>query len=121
MDRRAWHVARSESAAWIEPWTVAAVIEVRCPPPQSAPTPRLHILSQRASLIRGRPDREVPVVRRAPLGDDREDLDALVPTGDAARCLVASMPRVAVDRNREWLVTTTSFACFSEMSAVPLN
>ena len=47
-----------------------------------------HILSQRAGLIR-RPDPEVPVVRRAPPLDDRQDLDELVPTGDAARCLVA--------------------------------
>ncbi len=34
------------------------------------------------------------MVRRAPLGDDRQDLDALVPTGDAARRLVAPSVRV---------------------------
>ena len=36
--------------------------------------------------------------------DDRQyyqDLDELVPTGDAARCLLASSARVAVDGNRE--------------------
>ncbi len=60
---------------------------------------RRYILSQRAGVIR-RPDAEVQVVRRAPLGDDRQDLDELVSTGEAARRLVASMPRVAVDGNR---------------------
>ncbi len=41
------------------------------------------------------------MIRRAPLGHDRQDLDALVPTGEAMRRLVASMLRVAVDGNRE--------------------
>ncbi len=41
------------------------------------------------------------MVGRAPLGDDRQDLDALVPTGEAVRGFVASMPRIAVDGNRE--------------------
>ncbi len=41
------------------------------------------------------------MVRRAPLGDDRQDLDALVPTGEPARRLLTSMASVAVDGNRE--------------------
>ncbi len=74
---------------------VGASIQSRRLPPA-----RRHILAQRAHLIR-RPDREVPMVRRTPLGDDRQDLDELVPTGEAARCLVAPSARVAVDGNRE--------------------
>ncbi len=50
------------------------------------------------------------MVRPAPLGDDREDLNALVPTGEATRRLVASMPRVAVDGNRGEVVTHWSSA-----------
>ena len=64
------------------------------------PPTRRHILSQRVSLIR-RPDPEVPVVRRTPLVNDRQDLDELVPAGEARRRLVAPSARVAVDGNRE--------------------
>ena len=64
------------------------------------PPARSDILSQRAGLAH-RPDPEVPVVRRAPLLDDRQNLDELVPTGEAARRLVAPSARVAVDGNRE--------------------
>ena len=55
------------------------------------PPARRYILSQRSGVIR-RPDAEVQVVRRAPLGDDRQDLDELVSTGEAARRLVALSP-----------------------------
>ncbi len=68
------------------------------------PPTRRHILSQRAGLIR-RPDREVPVVRRAPLGDHREGLDQMVPTGETTRRLVAPSARGAVDVNRGEVVT----------------
>ena len=64
------------------------------------PPARRHILPQRVGVI-CRPDPEVPVVRCAPLGDDRQDLDELVPTGEATRRLVTPGARVAVDGNRE--------------------
>ena len=84
----------------IVPWRCAEVS--RCAPPhlRQLPPARSHILAQHVSLIR-RPDPEVPVIRRAPLVQNRQDLDALVPTGDAARRFLASMPRVAVDDNRD--------------------
>ena len=41
------------------------------------------------------------VVRRAPLVHDRQDLDELVPTGEAARRLGASNARVAIDGDGE--------------------
>ncbi len=50
------------------------------------------------------------MVRRAPLGDDRQDLDELVPTGEAARRLVAPGACVAVDGNRGEVVTHWSSA-----------
>ena len=103
-DRRAWHVAQSlmpvgSSRGRSRRSSTVAPLHLRHLPPARSP-----ILSQRAGLSR-RPDPEVPVVRRAPLGDDRPDLDELVPTGEAPRRLVTSMPRVAVDGNREDGVT----------------
>ncbi len=65
------------------------------------PPARRHILPQCAGLIRRRPDPDVPVGPRAPLGDDRQDLDALVPEGEATQRLVASMPGEAVHGNRD--------------------
>ena len=90
---------RAPSAQAAKTWTRSS----RCALPhlRQLPPARSHILSQRAGLLRCRRDLEVPVDRRAPLLDDRQDLDALVPAGDAARRLIASMPRVAVDGNRE--------------------
>ena len=64
------------------------------------PPARRHILPQRVGVI-CRPDPEVPVVRCAPQGDDRQDLDEPVPTGEATRRLVTPGARVAVDGNRE--------------------
>ena len=55
-----------------------------------------------------RTDPEVPVVRRAPLGDDRQDLDELVPTSEPARGLVTLSTRVAVDGNRECIAHPSS-------------
>ena len=68
------------------------------------PPARSYILSQRVGLVR-RLDPEVPVVRRAPLVHDRQDLDELVPTSEAARCLVAPSACVAVDGKRGEVVT----------------
>ena len=97
----AWRVARSVlpagSGRGRRPWSsgIVALDNRQLPPARS------HILLQRAGLIPGRGDPEVPVVRRTPLGDDRQDLDELIPTGEATRCLVAPSARVAVDSNGE--------------------
>ena len=64
------------------------------------PRSRSHILPQRVALTRGRPDPEVAVVRRAPLVDDREDLDKLVLEGKPTRRLLTPRARVAVDVDR---------------------
>ena len=65
------------------------------------PHSRRHILSQRVALTRGRPDLEVAVVRRAPLVDDRLDLDELVIDGEPPRGFFTPSARVAVDSSRE--------------------
>ncbi len=48
------------------------------------------------------------MVRRAPPGDDRQDLDELVPTGEAVGRLLTSIARVAVDGNRECIAHVPS-------------
>ena len=53
--------------------------------PHQLPRSRSHIVSQDVGLTRGRGDAEVPVVRPAPLVNDRKDLDELVLTGEATR------------------------------------
>ncbi len=79
--------------------------------PRQLPRSRSHIVSQDVGVIRGRGDPEVPVVRRAPLVNDRKNLDELVPTGEATRRLVAPIARVAVNVNRKCIAHPSECTC----------
>lgn len=71
------------------------------------PRPRNVAVAQDVSVTLRRPNFEIPMVRCEPAIEHFVHFDESVAEPEATGCLLASVARVALDGNREWLVAHT--------------